>query len=248
MAIHNVGIYPHKQIFYGKAIDVKPTNVYIGDKFTETDTLKEFLYDGTKWIDNVSLPMNYVHGIATVDGLFNSIVDDTKDFMTLMFDGKTVKIVMDGKEYYRPILATTGRIITIEPIMLATKATVSLSGSGEGNFTGGCVVSTVVEGVSGNDYSIQLVAGVGESLMTTISFENDVITITSGTNELGEPLYIYAGDIQSLINNTLVINELFESSVEIVAGAIEFTDEPVPFTDGSDGVIVKAGTPYIIMN
>lgn len=248
MAIHNVGIYPHRQIFYGKSIDVKPTNVYVGDKFVETDTLKEFLYNGIKWIDKVNLPMNYVHGIASVDGILGAIVDNTKDFTTSMFDGKTVKVVMDGMEYYRPIIGTSGRVITIDPIMLATKATVSLSGSGEGNFTGSCVVSTINDGASGNDYSIQLVAGVGESLMTTISFENNVITITSGTNELGEPQYIYAGDIQSLINNTPEINELFESTAQIIAGAIEFTDEPIPFSGGSDDVIVKAGTPYIIMN
>ena len=112
MAIFNAGVTPHRQYFYGKSNETKPTEVYIADKFYEFDTGNEFIFDGDNWID---FEGRATYGVAT-GGTDSTIIDTNKNFQTNIFDGNTIKITIDEIEYFTTIISTIGDIITIDTI------------------------------------------------------------------------------------------------------------------------------------
>lgn len=258
MAVYNSGSNPHRQNFYGKS-DKKPDKVYTGDKFTATDTLEEFLYDGEDWIlynriiiPESGLPINLVCGVATDDGEIEddvgTIIDDTKDFSnTTIFDGKIVKIRMDDKDYFRLIVSTDDNIIGIEPIAPSAEAFVVLGGDQDETYKGVVEISVIDKKAEGNNYSIKIIAGEGDATEASISFDNGLITIISATETNENPIPINTSTIKTLIEEDNDISKIFSVKVSN-DGTIDFIESPISFEGGSDGVVVKAGSTYVIMN
>jgi hypothetical protein len=58
LTVNNTGFYKHKQHFYGLSTDVKPSTANIGDSFTELNTGKEYLFDGTNWNTKLTYILN----------------------------------------------------------------------------------------------------------------------------------------------------------------------------------------------
>jgi len=258
MAAYNSGSNPHRQNFYGKSGKM-PDKVYAGDKFTATDTLEEFLYDGEDWIlynriiiPESGLPINLVGGIATEDGDIvddvGTIIDATKDFSnTTIFDGEIVKIRMDDKDYFRLIVSTDDNVIGIEPIAPSAEAFVVLGDDQDETYEGVVEISVIGKKAEGNNYSIKIIAGEGDATEASISFDDNLITIVSATQTNEDPIPINTSTIKTLIEEDDDMGEIFEVTI-VEDGTIDFIEDPVSFEGGSDGIIVKAGSTYVIMN
>jgi hypothetical protein len=52
--------------FYGLSTDTKPSNVMVGSTFTETDTQKEFVYDGADWVRDKTVVVEQI-GVVEVN-------------------------------------------------------------------------------------------------------------------------------------------------------------------------------------
>ena len=61
--------------FFGLSTDTKPTNAMIGATFYETDTRKEFIYDGS-WTRNKTVVVEQLASVAARELLLTKSTDD----------------------------------------------------------------------------------------------------------------------------------------------------------------------------
>ena len=67
----------HERItrFFGLSTDMKPTNAMVDSTFTETDTQKEFVYDGVNWTRSPTVVTEQLPALAlNVSGIVDTIV------------------------------------------------------------------------------------------------------------------------------------------------------------------------------
>lgn len=232
--------------------DTKPDNCVAGSILSEIDgdnVVAEYLYDGDKWINKAAPeeiepnPPELIIGLAT-GGTNGTLVDSTKDFGVGSLNGQFIKIVKEGMEYIRAITDTAGSTISFSDLQSSTNATVTL-GTGQ-EPEGQIEITVIAAGADGNKYSIELVQGDTDTGTDFISMEGNVITITCDTNGSSEPRELMAGNIETLINDTEVINGIFSADEMFTAGEIPMTLEAVQFAGGDDGVYVEADDAYTV--
>lgn len=129
MAVRNTGQIPHSQNFVGLSTDTKPNRGYIGDKFYEIDTGKEFIYDDVNWVKKINPIMvtAIFEGITTADGTTSQLIDNTKNIELNSLNGKTIKFDLGDTEYIRTITSSTGNTIgfsagnNTDPVITGTR-------------------------------------------------------------------------------------------------------------------------------
>ncbi len=187
-------------------------------------------------VGDLALP----RGTATGgDGV--SIFDVTKNFDPDVFSGGIVRVNIDGVDYFKTILSTIGDTLLITPLPVAASATALVGTGNEGEGEGQVLITVVEASSAGNDYTVEVVQATEPDTPTGAVLEGTVLTITLGTNALGEPIQNGAGDVAS------VVDDLEEfTAVLTIGGTITETVAPVEFANGYDPVVVSAGDDYEI--
>jgi len=183
-----------------------------------------------------------LHGTSTSIGTTSTLIDSTKNFELDSLNTKTIKFSVDNTEYIRTITSSIGDTIGFADTQLAIPASVTVTGSTGGSM----VINCKTAGVSGNDYSVILVAGTGISQQGTVGFANNLLTITSPTNVDGDPDQIMPGNVESIINNTPELAALFVVGTYQAGFPLDILSEPVPFAGGSEDAIVGSGVSYVV--
>jgi hypothetical protein len=184
---------------------------------------------------------NIIAGTAT-GGTTATLVDTTKNLEMNSLNGKIIKIITSTKEYIRLITSSifdTVGFIDTEP---AIPASVTVTGSTGGSM----VINCKVAGALGNDYSVILVAGTGISQIGTVTFADNLLTITSSTDGSGNPEQIMPGNVEGIIDNDPTLSALFDVGDYQAGLPLDILAEAVPFTGGSDGDPIIAGTKYYV--
>ena len=180
-------------------------------------------------------------GTTDLNGAPNLFVDSTRDFGT-NFVNKLAKLIIDGVSHYRNIVSALGSTIVIDPVQLATSASVTLAG------VGSLPIIVKAVGDEGNAYTIQLVAGAGLGSPMAHTLVGKVLTITSPTNGGGAPTDILAGNLQTYVDTDVELSALFDAGELITTGALSIMANPVSFTGGADAIVVPSGTEYEILD
>jgi len=183
-----------------------------------------------------------LHGTSTSDGTVATLIDSTKNLEVDSLNNRTIKFTVDNTEYIRTITSSTGDTIGFADTQPSSPASVTVTGSTGGSM----VINCKTAGVSGNDYSVILVAGTGISQQGTVSFANNLLTITSPTNADGNPDQILPGNIEGIIQVDPELSEIFVVGTYEAGKPLDILSESVPFTGGSDGVIVVSGVDYVV--
>ena len=183
-----------------------------------------------------------LHGTSTNNGTTATLVDSTKNLELNSLNNRTIKFSVNNTEYIRNITSSVGNTIGFVDTQPASPASVTVTGSTGGSM----VINCKTAGVSGNDYSVILVAGTGISQQGTVSFANNLLTITSPTNADGNPDQILPGNVETIINNTPELSAIFVVGTYEAGKPLDILSESVPFTGGSDGVIVVSGVDYVV--
>ncbi|MCK9330250.1 MAG: hypothetical protein M0Q94_10290 [Candidatus Cloacimonetes bacterium] len=207
---------------------------------------------GASLITNIPTTMNatittpiqsaLLRGTSTSDGTVTTLVDSTKNFELNSLNNRTIKFAVSNTEYIRNITSSVGDTIGFADTQPSSPASVTVTGSTGGSM----VINCKTAGVSGNDYSVILVAGTGISQQGTVSFANNLLTITSPTDVDGNPDQILPGNIETIINNTPELSAIFVVGTYEAGKPLDILSESVPFTGGSDGVIVVSGVDYVV--
>ena len=185
--------------------------------------------------------LTYITGTATDDSGTDSLIDNTKSIDANTLDGKSIRFTIGGVEYIKEITSATGDEYNFSPTDLGSPSSVTVTGATGGSMTINCIAEDP------NTYSVILVAGYGNGVDTTVSYENKLLTIASPTNVDGDPTGIMPGNVEGIIQNTPELAELFLVENDYVAGfPLDILDEPVAFSGGKNAVNVVAGTRYII--
>lgn len=249
MAIGNETRKTNINIRSGLSTDTKPIMARDNDEFYEIDTGDTYIWHKTGWVRRV-IPRDYTLIGSASGGTSTTLVDNTKNFGIDAFMGYTMRITINSVDYYRHIISTSGNTVTFATLGDDVEATLTL---GNGEETEGqaiihCKGDTI--GEVGNYYTLKIVDGITETGMDYINLDvdNKLITITVDNNGIGEPRQLMAGTVQTLIDNTDGIKDLFEVGVDsFTAGEIPFTDgEILSFEGGTDANLVTNGTAYVI--
>jgi hypothetical protein len=62
--------------FFGLSTDTKPTSAPVSSTFTETDTQKEFVYDGVNWVRDKMVVVEQLATVAARELLLTKSTDD----------------------------------------------------------------------------------------------------------------------------------------------------------------------------
>ena len=173
------------------------------------------------------------------------LTDDTKDFEDDLLNGKIIKVRHGSKDYFREISDTAGGTLTFDPLVPevtevpAVESSAVIGASPDGIATIRCKTA----GVAGDDYSVEVIAGTGESQSLGVSLTDDLLTITSPTGVTGDPTAILAGNLEALFAGVPAVDAVFSVDDDFEAGEIALTEEPIAFSGGSDTV---AAIPAVI--
>ncbi len=190
----------------------------------------------------IPIQTSLLSGTSTSNGTTATLVDSTKNLELNSLNNRTIKFAVNNTEYIRNITSSVGDTIGFVDTQPASSASVTVTGSTGGSM----VINCKTAGASGNDYSVILVAGTGISQQGTVSFDNNLLTITSPTNADGNPDQILPGNVETIINNTPELSALFVVGTYEAGKPLDILSESVPFTGGSDGVIVVSGVDYVV--
>jgi len=181
-------------------------------------------------------------------GTTTTLLDVDKNFEADSVKGRMIRFVLNSIEFVRKITACTGSQVTFGATIPDIGASLALGSGldGEGKVEIHCKGDLI--GKVGDDYSAEVVQGSGTSGQNFVSLDDQtkILTITVDLTGLGDPRIIGAGDIQTLIQTTADISDLFDVPDGFTAGNIPMTTGPIPFTGGQDGMPVVAGTKYTI--
>jgi hypothetical protein len=183
-----------------------------------------------------ALAVPFITGKAT-GGSIATIEDNTKNFVPLDLVGKKVKFTTGGIEYIRSIIFNGENEIGFSPNLGGEHDTAIVGEQNAGQVT----VTTAAKGDSG--YTLELVAGVGESVPLSAALAGGVLTVTLATDGAGDLITSmgnYASDIAFAIN---ALPE-FTASMTGSGGVMSPTTEPIEFTGGIDPVELVADDPY----
>lgn len=103
-------------------------------------------------------------------------------------------------------------------------------------------------GAVGNSYFIEILQGealTGDDI-ATLDTVTKTLTITVNLTVDGQPRPIGSGAIQTLLANTVGIADKFFIDNDFVPNELPVGGSAVPFTGGSDGVIVVSGVDYVV--
>lgn len=207
---------------------------------------------GASLITNIPTTMNatittpiqtaLLHGTSTNNGTTATLVDSTKNLELNSLNNRTIKFTVDNTEYIRNITSSVGDTIGFADTQPSSPASVTVTGSTGGSM----VINCKTAGASGNDYSVILVAGTGISQQGTVSFADNLLTITSPTDVDGNPDQIMPGNVEGIIQTDPELSEIFIVGTYEAGKPLDILSEAVPFTGGSDGVIVVSGVDYVV--
>lgn len=207
---------------------------------------------GASLLNNIPTTMNatittpiqtaLLHGTSTNNGTTATLVDSTKNLELNSLNNRTIKFSVNNTEYIRNITSSVGDTIGFVDTQPSSPASVTVTSSTGGSM----VINCKTLGVSGNDYSVILVAGTGISQQGTVSFANNLLTITSPTDVDGNPDQILPGNVEGIIQTDPELSEIFIVGTYEAGKPLDILSESVPFTGGSDGVIVVSGVDYVV--
>ena len=87
-------------------------------------SFKDYSQQAYDWLNDDIIPsvrLVIVRGVAT-GGSTTTVVDSTKSFEASLYNGKVVKVTIQGVDYYCTITACTGGTITFAAIAKAVTA------------------------------------------------------------------------------------------------------------------------------
>lgn len=179
------------------------------------------------------------YGTASDNSTNIVLVDDEKNFETDIYNGKLIKIVIDGVEYIRTITDTT--LNTIGFASLGGSAATAILGSHDAG-----EVTIVTDGMSAdyNSYTAEVVVSSGQNMNLSSSFSNGVLTVYLGTDANGDP----DGSKNTATAIAESISQIpdFTATMTGSGGVIAPTENPVNFSGGADAIIPAANDPYFI--
>lgn len=211
------------------------------------EKIMSLLTGGIKLTDSDVTLESLIKGIAT-GGSPTMLIDDSMNFGTDLLNGNIINFIIDGVNYYRKITGSILNTLGFSALKESVAAT-AVVGSGEGA-EGQAIVECLGDlvGAVGNDYSIQIVHGTettGDNI-ATLDAENKLLLITVHLSGLGEQRVIGAGDLETLLENTVGIADNFKVQEGFTPGNLPIGGDPIPFILGEDGISVVEGTPYEI--
>ena len=88
----------HERItrFFGLSTDTKPTNAMVDSTFTETDTQKEFVYDGANWTRSQTVVVEQVGAVNVNEVRATSVILD--EILTQMKIQNAHLAIVTGEE------------------------------------------------------------------------------------------------------------------------------------------------------
>jgi hypothetical protein len=226
--------------FLGLSTDVKPisASLAVGSTFYETDTGERFIYTGASW-EWFHFEKHILKGIAT-GGSLTTVEDDTKNIEVNALVGFAIIVKIDGIDFVRIITANTATEITFPDLVAAVAASVVVGNPLAAEIT----VTAATKGAAGNDYTIEIVSGVGNNVPLSAALVGDVLTVILATDG--------AGALDPAANtgvNVAAAVDLLPEFTCVMSGA----GGPMPvipstsFTGGIDEVAASAGDFYRII-
>lgn len=195
-----------------------------------------------------------IKGIVTTQAP-GGLTDDTKDFEDDLLNGKIIKVHHSGKDYFREISDTAGGTLSFNPLVPEVPEEPAVESSAViGASPGGiATIRCKTAGVAGDAYSVEVIAGTGESQSLDVALVEDLLTITSPTGVTGDPTAVLAGNLEALFAGVPAVDAVFSVDDEFEAGEIALTEDPIAFTGGSDAaaaipaVIADEGDAYEVL-
>jgi hypothetical protein len=185
--------------------------------------------------------MSSIYGTVGGGGPFG-IIDSTKNMEADIFLGDIIKITLGRTEYFRKITASVGDTFGFESLGDETKAFAVLENP-EG---GAAQISCDIAGADGNKYSIELIPGEGPDAVQEITLTDNLITIKSATDPIGDPIPMIAEMLIPLFENS-ELHGTFTVEPDLTPGLLLFTEEPVQFINGMDYVTPEVGDEYEVI-
>lgn len=183
------------------------------------------------------------------------LTDDTKDFEADLLNGKIIKVRHGIKDYFREISDTAGGTITFDPLIpevpeVPAVESFAVIGASPGGIA---TIRCKTAGVAGDAYSVEVIAGTGESQSLGVTLVEDLLTITSPTDGPGAPTAVLAGNLEALFAGVPAVDAVFSVDNDFEAGEIAITEEPIEFSGGADtiasipAVIADVGDAYEVL-
>lgn len=171
-------------------------------------------------------------GVST-SGTKTTVVDTRKDFLADIFNGKFIKIRIDGVDYFRTITDTAGSTLTFATLPGTPAASVW-------TVDVGVTITTTSVADGGNEYSIVAALATGAAALSATLVGN-VITIVLATDAGGAGI-----DLENTVTLvTAAIDALAEfTAVAGGSGATVVVSATVAFSGGIDEVKPIDGTVY----
>lgn len=184
------------------------------------------------------IPTKFNSKIAT-GGSNTTIIDLTQNFETDTLIGSVAEVTIDNTTYHRTITSNTSNTITIADLP-GTIATARLGAPEAGEVT----ITTVLKGVGGNEYDVEVVLSPGQNAELSASLTGLMLTVYLGTDAGG--VADDAKNTDALIATAIDQVPEFNATATGAGGVIAVTVEPVPFTGGTAVVTVGSGDVYKI--
>jgi len=176
-------------------------------------------------------------GLAASGGSKTTLVADSKDYEVDALANMLVKFTLGGITYVRFIISNTDDTLTFATLPGAVATAVV------GAVEAGQVTVTVdAEGADANDYTLELVAGVGAEVPLSAAFNDGVLTVTLPTDENGDPAAATANEVASEIDDL----DGFSAAMTGFGGNMDPTVSPIAFTGGVDTVVPVEGTAFVV--
>ncbi len=221
--------------------DIKLLTAQDGDEYYEVDSNETYVFHkGNYYLKSSNLNDGILNGVAS-EGSSTDLTDYSLNFASDAFVGKYIKIDVDNIPYIREIITNTANSFSFDTLGEETEAKAFL---GDGLPAEGQTSITVAEG-TGINYSVQFVAGTGESTPAKVQFNQltGLLKIISPTDVSGTPIGLLAGQIQDIINTNDIAKELFTATIIVEAVALPYESEVLYFED--DEIIFGSGLPAL---
>lgn len=185
-------------------------------------------------------------GTAT-GGTDSTLIDDAQSWTEHQWEGHRLVIERDGVQTRHTVINSADAAVSFGPSLgdvVEATATIGAGAEGEGQI----VVTLVGKGAGGNDWTLHLIAGTGDTGedSATVDVEAQVITVVVDSDNDSNPRALMAGSLGAILHSQ--VPEQITSALEFTAGTLPLGTEAEPviitFSGGADAPSVHAGDRY----
>lgn len=196
------------------------------------------MFDQLSRITNPTEIGTAVYGKAT-GGTTTTLVDASMNMETDIVKGKNIAITIDGTKYIRKVTANTADSIEFPAIYGGVSATAVYGEAVGGQLT----IERTAVGISGNEYTLSVIASSGSNDNLSASLVENVLTVFLGkTDDELDDSKNTGTDVATAIGQV----PGFAATMTGDGGVVVITETPIAFSGGADALEVSAGTMYAI--